>query len=123
PMLVLAEVLLRLGRGTVRWLLRSALRLVTLSLLLKAIRLSPVLGFVRGRLMARVEYVLAVLRVQFATATSLFWNHIDVMPHKPDVVHCNDLDTLLVGVLAKQRYACRLVYDAHEFYPVSDPHG
>jgi hypothetical protein len=29
---------------------------------------------------------------------------------------------LLVGVLAKRHYGCRLVYDAHEFYPVSDPH-
>ncbi len=123
PLLVLAEMILRLARGTVHWLLRASSRLVTLSLLMKAIRLSPLLGFARGRLMARVEYVLAVLRVQFATATSLFWNHIDVMPHKPDVVHCNDLDTLLVGVLAKQRYGCRVVYDAHEFYPVSDPHG
>lgn len=123
PLLVLAEVILRLARGAVRWLLRASSRLVTVSLLLKAIRLSPLLGVVRGGLMARIEYILAVLRVQFATATSLFWNHIDAMPHKPDVVHCNDLDTLLVGVLAKQRYGCRVVYDAHEFYPVSDPHG
>ncbi|HEX4614597.1 MAG TPA: glycosyltransferase [Stellaceae bacterium] len=123
PLLVLAEVILRLARGAVRWLLRASSRLVTMSLLLKAIKLSPLLGFARGRLMARVEYILAVLRVQFAAATSLFWNHIDAMPHKPDVVHCNDLDTLLVGVLAKQRYGCRVVYDAHEFYPVSDPHG
>ena len=123
PLLVLAEVILRLARGAVRLLLRASSRLVTMSLLLKAIKLSPLLGFARGRLMARVEYILAVLRVQFAAATSLFWNHIDAMPHKPDVVHCNDLDTLLVGVLAKQRYGCRVVYDAHEFYPVSDPHG
>jgi len=123
PLMVLGEVLLRLGRGAVRWLLRSASRLITLSLLLKAIRLSPVLGFVRGRIVMRIEYVLAVLRVQFATAVSLFWNHLEQMPRKPDVVHCNDLDTLLVGVLAKQRYGCRVIYDAHEFYPVSDPDG
>jgi glycosyltransferase involved in cell wall biosynthesis len=123
PFLVLGEVILRLARGAVRGLIRSSSRLVTLSLLMRAIRLSPVLGFVRGRLMMRVDYILAVLRVQFATAASLFCNYIDAMPSKPDVVHCNDLDTLLVGVLAKRRFGCRVIYDAHEFYPVSDPHG
>ena len=71
----------------------------------------------------RLEYILAVLRAQFAPAASAFWNYLREMPRKPAVVHCNDLDTLLVGVLAKRYYGCRLVYDAHEFYPVSDPHG
>jgi glycosyltransferase involved in cell wall biosynthesis len=42
------------------------------------------------------------------------------MSDKPQVVHCNDLDTLLPGVLAKKKFGCRLVYDAHEFYPVAD---
>src|ERR1051326_5938940 len=72
PFLVLGEVVLRLWGGAVRWLLGSASRLVTVSLLLKAIKLSPSLGFVRRRVIMRVEYVLAVLRVQFATAASLF---------------------------------------------------
>jgi glycosyltransferase involved in cell wall biosynthesis len=66
---------------------------------------------------------LAVLRVQFATATSLFWNYLRDAQQKPDVIHCNDLDTLLVGVLAKQHYGGRLIFDAHEFYPRSDPDG
>jgi glycosyltransferase involved in cell wall biosynthesis len=28
---------------------------------------------------------------------------------------------LLVGVLAKREFGCRLVYDAHEFWPLADP--
>jgi glycosyltransferase involved in cell wall biosynthesis len=123
PLMVLAEILLRLLSGLARLLLRSALRLVTVSLFLQAIRLSTPLGLVRNRSIARLQFVLAVLRVQFATATSLFWNYMRDLPEKPDVVHCNDLDTLLVGALAKQHYGCRLIFDAHEFYPHSDPDG
>lgn len=67
--------------------------------------------------------MLSCLRHRFSPAAVLFWNIIRDMPEKPDVVHCNDLDTLLVGVLAKMWYGCRLVYDAHEFYPHSDPSG
>jgi glycosyltransferase involved in cell wall biosynthesis len=72
---------------------------------------------------SRLGYVMAVFRAQFAPAAAHFWRFILDMPRKPDVVHCNDLDTLLVGVLAKKRYGCRLVYDAHEYYPHSDPYG
>src|SRR5262249_54480309 len=32
----------------------------------------------------------------------------------------NDLDTLLVGVLAKKEFGCRVIYDAHEFWPFAD---
>lgn len=35
----------------------------------------------------------------------------------PDIVFCNDLDTLLAGVMLKQACGARLVYDAHEIYP------
>jgi glycosyltransferase involved in cell wall biosynthesis len=86
-------------------------------------RLRSLFGTVRARLAGRIEHVLSVLRVQFAPASTAFCKYLDGLPEKPDIVHCNDLDTLLVGVLAKRRYGCRLVYDAHEFYPVSDPHG
>jgi glycosyltransferase involved in cell wall biosynthesis len=123
PILVLSEILLLLLRTTARTIVRWATRLVTVSLLFKVIRSSTVPGLVRGRLIARVQYIVVVLRVQFATATSLFWNHLRDAAEKPDVIHCNDLDTLLVGVLAKQRYGCRLIFDAHEFYPQSDPDG
>jgi glycosyltransferase involved in cell wall biosynthesis len=40
---------------------------------------------------------------------------------RPDLIHCNDLETLLPGVLLKKRLGCPLVYDAHEFWPHSDP--
>lgn len=83
----------------------------------------PVLEAVNRRLPARIYHILSCLRHRFSPATVLFWRIIRDMPEKPEIVHCNDLDTLLVGVLAKIWYGCRLVYDAHEFYPHSDPSG
>ncbi|HEV2547574.1 MAG TPA: glycosyltransferase [Stellaceae bacterium] len=68
----------------------------------------------------RIFYIVGNLRFQFAPATVSFWSYIRSMPEKPDVVHCNDLDTLLVGVLARRHYGTRVVFDAHEFFPVSD---
>lgn len=35
---------------------------------------------------------------------------------RPDVVHCNDLDTLIVGLAIARRGGSRLVYDAQELY-------
>jgi glycosyltransferase involved in cell wall biosynthesis len=35
----------------------------------------------------------------------------------PDIVHANDLDTLLTGLVLARRYGVPLVYDAQEFYP------
>src|SRR5262249_41003423 len=61
------------------------------------------------------------MRCSFAPAALLFWERLCGMPQKPHVIHCNDLDTLLVGVLAKRKFGCRLVYDAHEFWPFADP--
>ena len=84
---------------------------------------TPMLDARRGRFLARLYYVLSALRRRFSPATALFWDAIRAMPEKPDIVHCNDLDTLLVGVLAKRRYGVRLIYDAHEFFPHSDPQG
>ena len=37
------------------------------------------------------------------------------------IVHCNDLETLLVGVMARRAYGCKLVYDCHEFLPHAWP--
>jgi len=115
PVLLLAEI----GGRCLRLIVRRP----RISVLLQRSRLSSAIGWARRRLPMRLEYILAVLRGQFAPAVSAFWNYIRDMPREPAVVHCNDLDTLLVGVLAKRYYGCRLVYDAHEFYPVSDPHG
>jgi glycosyltransferase involved in cell wall biosynthesis len=40
---------------------------------------------------------------------------------RPDIVHCNDLNSLMAGVLLKKQFGCALVYDAHELWPVSFP--
>jgi glycosyltransferase involved in cell wall biosynthesis len=119
PLLVFCELLGRLLRGSVR----RAARDVAVSSPLRGVRFSSLLGRIRGQALMRLDYILTALRLQFAPATRVFWKHLRNAPDKPDIVHCNDLDTLLVGVLAKLHYGCRLVYDAHEFYPVSDPHG
>jgi len=125
PLLVIAEILVRIARKVVRDISRGTIsfvsRSVILSLVLRPIRTR--VGGIRGLLLTRIHFILAVLRVQFAPAASSFWNYLREMPDKPDVVHCNDLDTLLVGVLAKRLYGCRVIFDAHEFYPRSDPTG
>ncbi len=74
-------------------------------------------------LRARVSYIANLMRMQFGPPAQWFTDHIDALPDKPHVVHCNDLDTLLVGVIAKRRHGCRVVYDAHEYYPQTDPYG
>lgn len=56
----------------------------------------------------------------FFATSMVFWRELCRMRSKPHIIHCNDLDTLLVGVLAKKVYNCGLVYDAHEFWPYSD---
>lgn len=35
---------------------------------------------------------------------------------KPDIVHANDLDTLLAGYLIKKKTGAKLLYDAHEIW-------
>ncbi len=39
----------------------------------------------------------------------------------PDLVHCHDLDTLLVGALAKRRWGIPIVWDSHENWPYINP--
>lgn len=41
--------------------------------------------------------------------------------YRPDVVHANDLDTLLAGLILKLQFGIPLVYDAHEIYPEQFP--
>ncbi len=35
------------------------------------------------------------------------------------VVHANDLDTLIAALAYRRRWSCRVVFDAHEFFPYS----
>jgi glycosyltransferase involved in cell wall biosynthesis len=37
--------------------------------------------------------------------------------YRPSVVHCNDLDTLLIGFMFKKNHRVPVMYDAHEIYP------
>jgi glycosyltransferase involved in cell wall biosynthesis len=86
-------------------------------------RSAETLSGARDALMLRIVHIVALLRLQFAPAAAIFWEYILQARMRPDVIHCNDLDTLLVGVLAKLKLGSRLVYDAHEFFPVSDPNS
>lgn len=46
-------------------------------------------------------------------------NHIlakKAMDLKPDIIHCNDLDTLLCGKIVKEKTGCKLIYDVHELF-------
>jgi glycogen(starch) synthase len=37
--------------------------------------------------------------------------------YRPTLVHCNDLDTLLIGYIFKCNHKLPVIYDAHEIYP------
>jgi hypothetical protein len=68
----------------------------------------------------RLRSFLLGLYRHFAPVTAAFLRAVE-SDARPDIVHCNDLDTLLVGVRLKKKYGCRVVYDAHEYWPYSDP--
>lgn len=57
--------------------------------------------------------------LHFMTTGSVFWKNLRNSP-RVDIIHCNDLDTLLAGVLAKHIFKSSIVYDAHEFWPYSN---
>jgi glycosyltransferase involved in cell wall biosynthesis len=65
--------------------------------------------------------VVSMLAGHMAPTADVFSAAIDKAERKPDVVHCCDLDTLLVGVIAKRKYGCTLIYDAHEYWAYTDP--
>lgn len=65
--------------------------------------------------------LISMLVGHMAPTTSAFLCAINKAGRKPDVVHCCDLDTLLVGVVAKRKYGCTVVYDAHEYWAYTDP--
>jgi hypothetical protein len=45
------------------------------------------------------------------------WSFLQVLRIRPNVIHCNDFDTMIVGVLYKVvNRQVRLFYDAHEKY-------
>src|SRR5262249_43107205 len=56
-----------------------------------------------------------IIKYFLATSASLY-RALRERNAKPDLVYCNDLDTLLAGVVWKWKYGAKLVYDAHEFW-------
>ena len=48
------------------------------------------------------------------------WSLVSPIPPAPAVIHCNDLDTLPIGVLLGRRWRAPIVYDAQDLYPDQD---
>lgn len=66
---------------------------------------------------------LSVLRFTLQASDLLYRRAIRV-DRAPTVIYCHDLYCLQAGVMLKQRWGARLVYDSHEYYPYSDrPRG
>lgn len=140
-----------LGRAVFRrlvpWWLKCALVILAMLAWLPLLVLEIVVRIVRflWRMLTRLLVIRVTLRLLTRPIPSRFtWSTIDWLRFKwlvryfiyiaarldlairasdlrPDVVYCNDLDTLLAGVLTKVRTGCTLIYDAHELWPYSDP--
>ncbi|MGE0385645.1 MAG: glycosyltransferase [Gammaproteobacteria bacterium] len=52
-------------------------------------------------------------------ASSALYEAVRRLPVGPDIIHCNDFETLPAAVFAARRTGARLLYDAHEFFPYS----
>lgn len=46
----------------------------------------------------------------------IFWQIFNRRQKGFDIVHCHDLDTLLLGIMLKRKTGCKLVFDSHEYY-------
>jgi glycosyltransferase involved in cell wall biosynthesis len=58
-----------------------------------------------------------------AMITMTFLHEISTNDKKPDVIHCNDIYSLLAGLIAKRKFGCNVIYDMHEYAPYVDPHA
>lgn len=108
PILACMEILLRL------WRIAST-RIVTLRNATNGIR--------QLRWVRKLATFCWMLSKHLAPVSFVLSQEIADMQIKPRIVHCNDLDTLLVGIKAKARYGCKILYDAHEYWPFSDPNA
>lgn len=54
------------------------------------------------------------------TTADRFVTFMMTQPVQPDIIHCNDLDTLLAGVVVRRIHGVPVVYDSHENWPYSD---
>lgn len=100
-------VLNRLRRAR-RWIISALAFESQLEASNKRIRLSGYLSFVDDMFVATKNKVSFVGRI-----ISLF---LIVRRLQPDILHCHDVHTLPIGILAKWTIRCRVVYDAHEIY-------
>jgi glycosyltransferase involved in cell wall biosynthesis len=67
----------------------------------------PESGAIEQREIAKIRSMMSINHALFREA----------IRHSPHLIHANDLNSLLAGVMIKERTGARLVYDAHEVYP------
>lgn len=48
------------------------------------------------------------------------WKLVSEAPRAPAIIHCNDLDTLPIGILLGRRHRVPILYDAQDLYPDQD---
>lgn len=111
---VLAEIVVRL--------LGSLLAMIWPRFCMRALR-SILANIKAGGRDARLFYKLRMFRstlIHVSQATHAFLPVVaDICP-KPSVIYCNDLDTLVAGVILKSRTGAKLIHDSHEYWPHSN---
>jgi glycosyltransferase involved in cell wall biosynthesis len=78
-------------------------------------------GSFKERIVTGPRMTAAVLRFTLR-ANAVLWRAALAHGRVPTVVYCHDLYSLQTGVLLKQRFGARLVYDSHEYYPYQHPY-
>lgn len=71
----------------------------------------------------RLFYKLRMFRntlIHVSQATNAFLPVAADVCQKPSVIYCNDLDTLVAGVILKARTGAKLIHDSHEYWPHSN---
>ena len=115
---------LRTGGFWSWWLLKGLLRPASLAIRRTAVEVTafPVTPTNKAKtgLVAQFRLLRFTMSRIGRVSTSL-WSCIEETYPRPDVVHANDLETLLAGVLTRLSFGSRLIYDAHEYYPHAFP--
>lgn len=98
--------------------LRQARRLIRMAILFgeqqegedKKFKFNP------GRYFPSIDYLLGAIRHRSAVYGRILALYLIVRRLRPEVLHCHDVHTLPLGILAKWTLSCLVVYDAHEIY-------
>jgi glycosyltransferase involved in cell wall biosynthesis len=72
-----------------------------------------------SRFTARIRHFFLTIDHFLRTTAALI--HAISNATRPDILYCNDLDTLIAGVWLRDHFDCPLVYDAHEFWAYMTP--